>query len=107
MPKNPDEKVANLDAEVMPEKGKIQYPIIHGHRLAVEVWAHQKGMLPEIIPAPPAPKGHIPEAPRHNPKYSEFAAAKAGSRWPIGAELTEAEFDAAVDKFYGPQNVMR
>lgn len=76
-------------------------------RKPVEVWAHEKGMLPEIIPAPPAPKGHIPEAPRHNPKYSEFAAAKAGSRWPIGAELTESEFDAAVEKFYGPANVMR
>ena len=78
-----------------------------GERKPVEIWANLKGMLPEMIPAPPAPKGMIPEAPRWNPKYSEFAAAKAGSRWPIGAELTEAEFDAAVEKFYGPANVMR
>jgi hypothetical protein len=40
--------------------------------------------------------------PRDNPKHVHFAAAKAMHQWPEGAELTEAEFDAAVAKAYGP-----
>jgi hypothetical protein len=78
-----------------------------GAKKQVEVWAAEKGMYPQFLPVPAPQKGQIPEAPRTNPKYGEFAAAQAGSRWPQGAEVTEAEFDAAVEKFYGPNNVMR
>jgi hypothetical protein len=27
-----------------------------------------------------------------------FAAARAGERWPLGQELTEAQYDAAIDR---------
>jgi hypothetical protein len=37
-------------------------------------------------------------APRHNPKYVMFYRTKVLKRWPNGAEMTEAEFDAAVQE---------
>jgi hypothetical protein len=63
----------------------------------VEEWALAAGMLPEHFVVP-APAGHLPVAPRHNPKFWMFNGARAGSRWPQGAEVTEAEFDAAIEK---------
>lgn len=64
----------------------------------VEVWARAKGMLPELVPGPTPPtKGARPRL-VGNPEHWKFAAARAGERWPEGKELTEAEFDAAVDK---------
>lgn len=63
-----------------------------------EQWAEAKGMLPEFIPvaAPFAPAGAAPVL-QHNPSFWRFAATRAGMGWPIGKELTEAEFNAAVD----------
>jgi len=66
-------------------------------KLAVEVWAERKGYLPQLFAAPVARAGTFPVAQRANPKFWMFAAARAGSGWPIGAEVTEAEFDAAVE----------
>lgn len=62
-----------------------------------EQWAEQKGMLPEFIEAhaPFAAAGSAPVR-TYNPEFWRFAATKAGSSWPQGKELTEAEFDAAV-----------
>lgn len=65
-------------------------------KLAAETWAERKGMLPQLVNVP-ARAGHLPVAPRHNPEFWRFAAARALSNWPIGAEVTEAEFDAAVE----------
>jgi hypothetical protein len=95
-------------------------PVIHGHapaaeRLAVETWATRKGMLPQFsaggrleVRAAPGQRlaavnlGQTSEvAPRPNPLFIEFAAAKAMHAWPEGAEVTEAEFDAAVQAAMG------
>ena len=61
-----------------------------------EEWALAKGFLPEFTaPSGPSfapPGAAVPMQP--NPRFWRFSAAKAG--WPIGKELTEAEFDAAV-----------
>ena len=78
----------------------------------IEAWARDKGMLPQILDgstyALPAGAhvdrlGGAPVAigalagPRGNPDFWRFAAAKAGSQWPENLEITEAEFDAAVE----------
>jgi hypothetical protein len=57
-------------------------------RRAVEAWAAAKGHAPTTTDA----KGRE----QHNPASWQFAAAKANERWPLGAELTEAEYDAAI-----------
>ena len=64
-------------------------------RKTAEAWAELKGMLPEVIVVP-TPPGHRPVAPRYNPEFWRFAGARALSKWPFGAEIIEAEFDAAV-----------
>jgi len=64
----------------------------------VEEWARDKGMLPEFAPGkklPTAPAS-APAPLVHNPKFALFSAAKHANRWPVGMELTEAEFDQAV-----------
>lgn len=65
--------------------------------LTVEEWAMRKGMLPKRIPvaAPFARKG-APRRDELNPRFVSFAQAQANGSWPIGKELTEADFDAAV-----------
>lgn len=62
----------------------------------VEHWAALKGFSPERLPSAPAPAGNIPLGSPMNPKFWMFAGAKAGMKWPEGAEVTEAEFDAAI-----------
>lgn len=62
----------------------------------VEEWAEQKGMLPQFFVVTAA-AGRLPVAPRHNAEFWRFAGARALSGWPIGAEVTESEFDAAVE----------
>lgn len=55
-----------------------------------EEWAREKGMADRFMP----PNGSaIPVA---NPKFQAYAQARAHAGWPIGKELTEADFDAAV-----------
>jgi hypothetical protein len=78
----------------------------------IEAWARDKGMLPQIFGgATYALPGGAPvdrmggaavalgqlAGPRGNPEFWRFAAAKAGSQWPENLEVTEAEFDAAVE----------
>ncbi|HVZ89636.1 MAG TPA: hypothetical protein VHG72_21925 [Polyangia bacterium] len=67
----------------------------------VEDWARAKGMLPEFreVDNPRNPKRLRPKAKPmlvHNKSHAQFRAAKASNRWPIGKELTEAEFDEAI-----------
>lgn len=78
-----------------------------GPRLAHEAWAEKKGYLPQFFaqptpvidpsmmgfPAVGVPMGKL-RPPRPNQKYGEYAAAKVA--WVTGKEMTEAEFDAAV-----------
>lgn len=62
-----------------------------------EHWAEAKGMLPEFIETrAPFARADAPALRSHNPSFWRYAATRAGSGWPIGKELTEAEFDAAV-----------
>jgi hypothetical protein len=86
----------------------------------VEHWAAKKGMLLAVhpgrelrpqaqdVPGQRAVRVSFAEtgrfAPRHNPAHVGYAAARALYRWPIGAEMTEAEFDEAVAKAYGPKS---
>jgi len=79
-------------------------------RKTAEKWAEQKGLWPQLFPAPAVQVSGgqagalgtvaVPMAsltgPRPNPEYWRFAAAKAGNGWPEGKELTEEEFDAAI-----------
>jgi hypothetical protein len=86
---------------------------------AVEDWATAKGMLPEVsqggalgLPSAANVGGAVrvslqhssKVAPRHNPNSVAFKAARARYGWPIGYEMTEAEFDEAVAKAYGPNS---
>jgi hypothetical protein len=84
---------------------------------SVEDWATKHGMLPEVHPGgalklPPGARGQRSVrvsmarsgevAPKHNPKFIHFYAAKLHNNWVQGHEMTEAEFLAAVKKAYGP-----
>lgn len=58
----------------------------------IEKWAEALGYLPEF-------KGNTSTgAAIPNPEYWKFAAAKAFRRWEDGQVVTEADFDAAVEK---------
>ena len=62
-----------------------------------EEWALAKGMLPEKLPG--KPRRDKPQlAPRSvaNPKHRQFKEASFIATWPVGKELTEADFDKAV-----------
>lgn len=78
---------------------------------AVEVWAEAKGLYPQVFESPmmaipsSASAGGFGtvaidmrplKAPVPNESFWKFAAAKTLRRWPIGKEVTEAEFDEAV-----------
>lgn len=78
-----------------PVSEEPQIPLTDAPKRTAESWAEAKGMLPEHFIVP-ASAGRFPVAPRYNPEFWRFKAAAALSKWPIGAEVTEAEFDAAV-----------
>ena len=85
------------DAEAVTETATAPAPPApSAPKLTVEAWAEAKGMLPEHFVVPAA-AGRLPVAPRYNPRFWMFSGARAVSKWPIGAEVTEAEFDAAVE----------
>lgn len=74
----------------------------------IEQWGTAKGFLPQVLPsANPNRKAAatltvgsaavLGIAQRHNPEYWKFAAARAGNGWVDGFEITEADFDAAID----------
>ena len=75
-----------------------------------EHWAAKKGMFPQLI-RPPVPAGEKPTKIMglvHNPKFALFAAAKHLHGWPQGKELSEDEFDAAIEAANDPsQNTFR
>ena len=51
----------------------------------VEEWAALHGDVPHM------------NGVRENPRFWRYAAARALSRWPVGFEATEAEYDAALN----------
>jgi hypothetical protein len=73
----------------------------------VENWARAKGMLAEFTEgeldatrAKKYPKAKKPLI--HNKSHAPYKAAKASLKWPIGMEVTEVEFDAAIALNGGP-----
>lgn len=54
-----------------------------------EEWAKAKGMSERFLPSTNA-------FANPNPLFQDYAQARAHGGWPIGKELTEAQFDAAV-----------
>jgi len=61
-----------------------------------EAWAEAKGFLPHFVEsASPFGAAGAPPVRTVNPQFWKFAGAKAS--WPVGKELTEAEFDAAIE----------
>lgn len=85
-------------AEPMPEHVAAPSPAAVAEKRTVEHWARAKGMLPEFAEGKKPPNARPKAKPPlvHNPKFAHFHAAKHGRRWPIGMELTEAEFNAAI-----------
>lgn len=65
-----------------------------------EEWARLEGYLPARWRNPAAVRnGRLRGvAPTPNPKHWIYAGALAGLRWPIGKEMTLAEFRAAIAK---------
>jgi len=97
---HPDEKLDQpIPADPIPVRAAgAAEAAAPGPKRTVEHWAQAKGMLPEFTEGAQRP-GAPPKAPKpriHNPKFAHFHAARHALRWPIGMELTEAEFDKAV-----------
>lgn len=68
-------------------------------KLTAEQHAKRLGHLPAYhVDAPPAdkPKKVMPRRP--NPNHTHYLEAKNANGWPIGKELTRAEYLAGVDK---------
>lgn len=62
-----------------------------------EAWAEAKRLFPEFIEQRhPFARADAPAVRSHNPQFWRFHAIQVGMGWPIGKELTEAEFDAAL-----------
>lgn len=73
-----------------------------GERKAVEYWAEEAGMWPQWQEATvTVAGGRLMQERRENPRFIEFAQAKALRGWPIGAEVTRAEFEAAIEEAKG------
>lgn len=79
-------------------------PAAKREKRTVEHWAREKGMLPEFSEGKRSPNApaKAPAPLVHNPKFAPYHAARASLRWPIGMELTEAEFDKAIALNGGP-----
>lgn len=67
----------------------------------VEEWATAAGMLPELQPATGKAGQFKIATKRANPKAGLFKNAKTLRRWPEGFEVTQAEFDEAVEEANG------
>jgi hypothetical protein len=86
-----------LTAKIARALERAGVPHVVAEIRTAEQWAEAKGMFPEFVEvAAPFARADAPRTRQHNPQFWRFAATRAGSGWPIGKELTEAEFDAAV-----------
>lgn len=71
-------------------------------RRPVEEIALERGLLPMWIESEPVSVNQlgvvrkIQPPPKFNDKHWKFAAAKALRNWPVGAELTDEDFDKAI-----------
>ena len=73
-----------------------------------EAWATELGHLPEFV-TPPAPKGMPKKAMRavYNRKAQLFLSTKAHHSWPVGKELTKAEYLEVRRSFHHPRVSVR
>jgi hypothetical protein len=100
------------DEQVLDDPSEAVTPGPLPIKRTVEDWAADKGMLPQFTdggtlqPKNPQPGETVianlggllgSVKPRANPTFWKFAAARAKHAWPQGAELTQAEFDSAVE----------
>ncbi len=69
-----------------------------GEKKTIEEWATAKGYLPEKLPVPGRVGKLSVVTERPNPQFVHYAMAKAHRGWPVGAEVTEEEFDKAVEE---------
>lgn len=75
----------------------IEEPKKAGEVKTAEEWAAFRGHTPEFKrPAPPKDKPKKVMRPVHNPLFRHYQEARLLHTWPIGKELTLAEYDAAV-----------
>jgi hypothetical protein len=90
-----------MDEPKMVPVEKKAAPMAAAAKKAVEEWATAKGMMPQWVIQPAIRQGQylVAVPPSHNPEYWKFAAAKGGENWTIGAEVTESDFDAAVERW--------
>lgn len=85
-----------LTAKIARTLQRAGVPCIVAEIRTAEQWAEAKGMLPEYIPiAAPFARPDAPKILQHNPQFWRYRAASAS--WPLGKELTEREFDDAVE----------
>jgi hypothetical protein len=94
MSKNRDTEIKATDVG---DFGAVVAAKASGPKKTVERWATEKGFLPAMFQDAAAHPRAIPPAPRPNPETWRFNGARAGSKWPEGAEVTESEFDAAIE----------
>lgn len=104
-PPDAEQAAAALEEETKAIAGAIADELGEGHEAqggpAVrthEEWAKEAGYLPAVWRNPAAYRnGRLRAvAPTPNPKHWIYAGAKAHHAWPIGQEMTKAQFDAAV-----------
>ena len=95
-PAAPTDMIPILDVEEIPAPAAL--------KRTVEQWATAKGMLPQFVDGkkPPTAPAKAAAPLVVNPAFAAYAAAKASLHWPIGMELTEAEFDKAIALQDGP-----
>lgn len=87
-----DVKPENARAEANPgdvKPGDEAKPTPAGEVKTAEEWAVAKKMDQRFLPTTSV-------IPVPNPDFQDYAQARAHAGWPIGKELTEAQFDAAV-----------
>jgi hypothetical protein len=86
------------DAIPTPVAAPAPAPAPVGPKKTAEEWAKAKGMFHEFTEGKRGPKARPKsKAPQvHNPKFVHFHRARHSNGWPIGMELTEAEFEQAI-----------
>lgn len=93
-------KSSTAEAPAAPPEPPAQPPVAAaGPKKTVEEWATAKGMFHEFTEGKRPPRSR-PKAPApliHNPKFVHFHRARRSNHWAPNEEMTEVEFDAAVE----------
>jgi len=92
-------------SDLSEDQDETSAPVAAGPKKTVEEWATEKGFLPQTRArkTPAVVSGGFKGVAlagnpvEHNPEFWKFAAARAGNAWPVGFEITEADFDKEID----------